>query len=149
MSKRLSAALNHTAACLPARSAAYFWLFCVWFIVLWLLSSGSPSIKQVGEIPYLDKIVHFTYFFIGGALLAMAVGLKWPLLSRKKLFFGVILICAIIGRLDEYHQGFVPGRSGNDTSDWLADIIGGLGGCAFILWCLLPRFPLNQGGKRG
>lgn len=149
MSKRLSAALNHIAACLPVRSAVYFWLFSGWFIILWLLSSGSPSIKQVGEIPHLDKIAHFTYFSLGGALLTMASGLKWPGFSRKRLFLLVVLICSITGRLDEYHQGFVPGRSGNDTGDWLADIIGGVSGCATVLWGLLPRFPLNQGGKRG
>ena len=35
-----------------------------------------------------------------------------------------ILVFAILGALDEYHQTFTPGRSGNDPFDWLADVLG-------------------------
>jgi len=50
----------------------------------------------------------------------------------------VALVCSVIGRLDEYHQTFTPGRSGNDTGDWLADTLGGAAGAVFVLFLVLP-----------
>lgn len=147
MSIKLSATLDFIAARLPERCAAYFFLFGCWFIILWLLSSGNPSLKHPNQIPHFDKIAHFIYFFIGGALLTTACGLKWHGLSRMKLFFLVVFVCSLIGRLDEYHQGFVPGRTGNDTGDWLADTVGGLSGCVTILGCLLSRFSNKNAHK--
>ena len=35
-----------------------------------------------------------------------------------------VVLGAAYGASDEYHQTFVPGRSGNDPGDWLADTIG-------------------------
>ena len=148
MSNRLSIALNHIAARLPERPAAYFCLFGGWLIILWVLSSGNPSVKHASEIPHFDKVAHFIYFYMGGALLAMASGLRWRDFSRLGLFLSVVLICSLIGRLDEYHQGFVPGRNGNDMGDWLADTLGGLSGCATVLWCLLSRISDNNSCNR-
>ena len=139
MFHKLSAVLNQTAARLPARSAAYFWLFSGWAMMLWVLSSANPSLKQANEIPHMDKVFHFIYFSVGGALLAASTGLKWRSLSRGWLFLLIVLACSLIGRLDEYHQGFVAGRTGNDSGDWLADTMGGLFGGAAVIWYLLPR----------
>ena len=47
---------------------------------------------------------------------------------------------AIIGALDEYHQTFTPGRSGNDPWDLLADTVGAAAGSAFIIFAILPAF---------
>jgi VanZ family protein len=149
LSNRLSVALNIIAARLPERPAAYFLLFVGWFILLWILSSGHPSLKHTDQLPHFDKIAHFIYFYIGGVLLAMAIGLKWHGLSRIGLFFTAVLICSLIGRLDEYHQGFVPGRIGNDVGDWLADTLGALCGCISIFWGVLTRLPINNGCNRG
>jgi len=40
---------------------------------------------------------------------------------------------AVAGALDEFHQTFTPGRSGNDFFDWLADLSGGLLGAMIAL----------------
>jgi VanZ family protein len=50
-----------------------------------------------------------------------------------------ILLFALIGALDEYHQTFTPGRSGNDPFDWLADLLGAAAGTF-----LANRLPLQQ-----
>ncbi len=150
MFNKLSAVLDQTAARLPARSAAYFWLFSGWAMMLWVLSSGNPSLKQANEIPHMDKVLHFIYFSVGGALLAASMGPEMAeRLSRGWLFLLVVLVCSLIGRLDEYHQGFVPGRTGNDTGDWLADTLGGLFGGAAVIWYLLPRIVSATGRDRG
>ena len=39
-----------------------------------------------------------------------------------------VLVIGLIGGLDEWHQSFTPGRSGNDLSDLLADVLGAAAG---------------------
>ena len=87
MFHKLSAVLNQTAARLPARSAAYFWLFSGWAIMLWVLSSGNPSLKQANEIPHMDKVLHFIYFSVGGALLAASWGPAMAASIARVAFF--------------------------------------------------------------
>lgn len=120
---------------------AYLFLFGLWVVSLWCLSAGNPAPQNAPEIPHLDKVVHFTYFFIGGVLLTTSVLVAWPFWKERGigLFIAVLLICSLIGRLDEYHQGFTPGRSGNDMGDWLADSLGGAAGAAMVIWLILPQ----------
>jgi len=148
MLNRLSIALSHFAARLPTGPAAYLLLFGFWLVTLCFLSASSPPIENRQEIPHLDKVLHFGYFFLGGAIFAAHCGLRWPETSRRRLLLLVVLVCSVIGRLDEYHQGFVPGRSGNDTGDWLADTVGGFSGALFVIWFLLPIMLDGKDGKR-
>lgn len=106
-----------------------FWrsAFILWFILLCLLSHGDkfhpPGAFQLFDIPHLDKVFHFGYFFGGGGLLAAAFYFKSKP-SRKKLFLMVTLVLSIIGVLDEFHQSFFKNRTGNDPFDWMADTLG-------------------------
>lgn len=104
--------------------------FLTWAVSLFILSSLSKALPDGGpEIPHLDKIVHFGYFMGGAFMFAtwmlLRKGTRTPLRLRIILPFAVF---ALIGMLDEYHQTFTPGRSGNDPFDWLADILGSLTG---------------------
>lgn len=109
-----------------------FWLFSVilWAATLFLLSS-LPTVPHVDgpEIPHLDKVMHFGYF-MGGAFLFMNYFLLRYGVDKRTLIrvFIPILLFAVIGALDEYHQTFTPGRSGNDPFDWLADLFGATSG---------------------
>lgn len=114
-------------------------LLIVWGVTLWFLSAGNPAPKQGPDIPHLDKLAHFLYFFVGGSLLAAHVGFKWAEINRWRLFLIVALVCCVMGRLDEYHQGFTPGRSGNDIGDWLADTLGGAAGAWWVIFVMMPR----------
>ena len=79
-----------------------------------------------------DKVEHFGYFFGGAGLLSAYLYRKQPVTPRWRFVIPcVILSMALVGWLDEYHQGFVPGRSGNDPLDWLADVTGATSG-AFL-----------------
>ena len=60
----------------------------------------------------------------------------------------VIVVGFVIGRLDEYHQSFTPGRTGNDNGDWLADILGSIGGAWVMLVSVLPRL-ISKGSLGG
>lgn len=154
MLNQFSGALDNACARLPVRPLAYGCLFLGWAVTLWFLSAANPSLDKVPDIPHIDKIVHFGYFWGGGTLLAGYVGLKWPMVSRGRLFWVVTMLCCVIGRLDEYHQGFVPGRSGNDSGDWLADTLGGMAGVFVVIWLILPRitnrrrYRLKEGKNR-
>ena len=108
--------------------SARFWTiaFGIWFIVLNILSHGSHLHAPHGwafDIPHIDKIAHFGYFFGGAGLLSAAYFLsKRP--PWKKLILIVTLTISIIGIWDEFHQSFFENRSGNDPYDWLADTLG-------------------------
>ncbi len=103
------------------------WLagFIVWFAVLWLLSSSTGHQTYLPPADHLDKLAHFGYFFGGGGLLcAFLYRLRSERPRWRCIIFLTVLILAGIGALDEWHQSFTPGRSGNDPYDWLADFLG-------------------------
>lgn len=83
------------------------------------------------EIPHIDKVLHFGYFSVGGIILSTYLLLKKG--ATAPVAFRILIplvILAAIGALDEYHQTFTPGRSGNDPFDWLADFLGSATGIA-------------------
>jgi VanZ family protein len=102
-------------------------LFIVWLLTLIVASSFAVRLPdEAPKIPHFDKVTHFGYFFGGGIILA-----TWQLLkhgirnSRFTRYLFPIIFFGIFGAIDEYHQTFTPGRSGNDLYDWLADFLGG------------------------
>ena len=112
-----------------------FWLVAlfVWFSVLWLLSSGTHPGIPMPPIDGFDKVEHFGYFFGGAGLLCAYLYGKRPVSPPWQLIIpGVVIVMALVGWLDEYHQGFVPGRSGNDPLDWLAVVTGATCGAFFF-----------------
>ncbi|MDP4624249.1 MAG: VanZ family protein [Akkermansiaceae bacterium] len=118
------------------------WLtaFFFWAATLYILSSFSKTMPEGGpEIPHIDKVLHFGYFLGGGIMLATHILLKKG--TTAPFFVRIIIpiaLLAIIGALDEYHQTFTPGRSGNDPFDWLADVLGAATGVA-LAHALHPR----------
>jgi len=107
-----------------------FWLsaFIIWAVTLWVLSSRSSG-PSGPEIPHLDKVAHFGYFFGGGGLLSAYLFRRQPVSPNWKFIIPVtVAVLGLIGILDEFHQTFTPGRSGNDLYDWFADILGATAG---------------------
>ncbi len=118
-----------------------FWLgaFLCWFAVLWTLSSFSLPGKYVPPLYHFDKVEHFGYFYGGSGLLCAYLFRRNPGQVRwGRLIATAILVIALVGWLDEYHQTFTPGRSGNDPFDWLADVLGATAG-AFTFKKIHPR----------
>jgi VanZ family protein len=105
--------------------AIVFWpLVVVWAALLWWLSS-QPGSGRLPLIPHFDKVLHTVYFLCGGVVFQLAMRASAPSLSPRLLLVIGLLFAALIGALDEYHQTFTPGRTGNDVFDWLADCLGG------------------------
>lgn len=107
------------------------WFAClvIWLLVLWLLSSRTGDAGGLPPIPGLDKVAHFGYFAGGGWLLAGFLFRLRPDRPRwGQILVIVFVIAALMGWVDEYHQSHVPGRSGNDFGDWIADVTGAVTG---------------------
>ncbi len=113
-----------------------FWLaaFLLWFVALCVMSSFTlPAVDRLPPIRHLDKLEHFGYFFIGGVLLCAFFHRRHPAFPQGWVRIAVAtVVIALIGWLDEWHQTFTLGRSGNDPYDWLADLLGGAAGAWFF-----------------
>lgn len=118
------------------RPTAWLIAWSAWFISLWLLSAGNPAPKELPVIPHLDKIAHFGFFFGGAGLLCAWLRHYFQRVSEPRCLVITTVVGGLVGALDEYHQTFTPGRTGNDFYDWLADVSGSLAG-AIVMIALL------------
>jgi len=86
------------------------------------------------------KCAHMFLYFTLALLLLFALAR----LTRRRRGPAVLALAGLLAALDEYHQTFVPGRSG-ELRDVLVDLCGAavaLGLWRFLLWALTP------GGRR-
>jgi VanZ family protein len=111
---------------LARKSLLWWFAVLVWAVALWILSA-NPSLHSGPSFPLKDKLLHCIYFCGGASCLLIALfGKASPVPAWRTLVLRSLLFTAIIGALDEFHQTFTPGRSGNDPWDWLADVTGGV-----------------------
>lgn len=102
----------------------------LWAAAIFTLSSmsrppGPPLVHG------LDKLAHFTAYLVLSLLTARALGAR-GLRARSAARLG-LLLAALYGVSDEWHQHFVPGRS-VDALDLLADVLGACAGVALWRW---------------
>lgn len=103
-------------------------LVLAWAAALYLLSARSAPGGFRPPFPHFDKAVHLLYFSAGSLCFGRALSLLRPGWRAAGIVLACVLFGALIGALDEFHQSFTPGRSGNDLGDLLADTLGGLCG---------------------
>lgn len=78
---------------------------------------------------HVDKMYHFGYFFGGSGLCSAALyTLTRGKIAPHHMLTWVVLTLTATGCLDEWHQSWVEGRSGNDSMDLTADILGSVAG---------------------
>lgn len=105
-------------------------LYLLWFGILWHLSAGPAKAVSGQELPHFDKVLHFSYFFIGALLLCATLK---DYLFKNHTVLAVTLMGLLVGAIDEFHQSFTPERSGNDVFDLLADVTGAYVGACVLL----------------
>jgi VanZ family protein len=115
-------------------------LYCA---LIWWLSSQVLDFHLISHIWFRDRGVHAVEYFCMGLLIARAVQVTWGPQGMRGSMFAVLLSIAL-GLLDEFHQLFVPGRTG-EIIDLLAD---GAGVCVAVglhaLWATRPlRTPVS------
>lgn len=97
---------------------------------------------QTPEIPggFSDKTAHGSEYAVLGLLLARALaGPRW-LSPSLPCALGAVILAALYGISDEYHQLFVPGRQ-YDVHDMLADAIGAsMSAGGLWVWGMIKRY---------
>ena len=106
----------------------------VWFAALFFFSSQSRLRPPGPDFAGVDKVHHTVYFTLGGMCIFMGLRLRKPGWTSFGVAVLTILACSAGGAFDEFHQSFVPNRSGNDPGDWMADTLGGLLGSLAGAW---------------
>jgi VanZ family protein len=94
-----------------------------------------------------DKIYHFGYFF-GGSGLCCAALHTWSrgTLPPHHSLTCCVLILTATGCLDEWHQSWVTGRSGNDAMDLMADFLGSVAGF-YVFRLFIPVFRREEDSR--
>jgi VanZ family protein len=94
--------------------------------------TSSLSIPPLPEtIPYGDKIVHFIEYAILSFLFSRALILDRTNVDGRRLRFLAIILTAIYGVTDEFHQSFTPGRS-SDFIDLVFNCLGAVASQAYL-----------------
>ena len=97
-------------------------LACLYAVVIVAVSSWPrlrlPDIGMSG----VDKVAHFGQY----AIFSFLVAGGWRRSAgslRRPIAWLPILVLITFAALDEYHQGWIPGRD-RDVLDWAADLVG-------------------------
>lgn len=110
---------------LPLLTGANF----LWILVIFALCAMPPQdVPEPGiEIPHLDKVVHFGMFFI----MSLLICYRFERPSLKSIYGIAIGFSFLYGGLIEILQHYFFNRGG-DVWDLLADVAGGVAGCALF-----------------
>ncbi|NNK20442.1 MAG: VanZ family protein [Flavobacteriaceae bacterium] len=115
--------------------------FVAWMITITVLSlvSFEDDLAPDIEIPYLDKVVHFSFYFIAavlGMLFIHAEKQKYSLTRKRTLILlSSLLIYGII--IEVLQQSLTTYRSG-EILDVLANSIGALLG-TLLMWAIFSE----------
>ena len=93
----------------------------VLFAAFIFLLSSVPNPLVLGSLDLNDKIKHVLLYSAFSFLVARAVAVRERRPWRVAVW--TIVLVALYGASDEYHQRFTPGRS-CDILDWVADASG-------------------------
>ena len=110
--------------------APWLGLFSIWWGTLWWLSSRVNHVPAPLGFQASDKVLHFGYFAVGGVVLGLGLRALWGDGGRHLRWLLGFAVLATTGALDEVHQAYVPGRSGHDLLDFVADLLGSAAGLA-------------------
>jgi VanZ family protein len=96
--------------------------------IIFFLSSVPGEHLYLPNIVNIDKVAHMAIYGLLAVTVFYAFGVRFGRSHPFLLPLLVILICAVYGVSDEFHQSFVPNRS-SDAFDVLADSAGAVIGC--------------------
>ena len=101
-------------------------------LVRWLFPDVTPETLLVIHM-ITRKLAHFTEYAILGFFAARAFRTSPRDGIRNRWFLISAALVVVFALVDEYHQSFVPSRTGT-IYDSLIDMAGGLTALAFIRW---------------
>ncbi len=101
-------------------------------LVLWLFPNTSAETLLAIHV-FTRKAAHFTEYAILALLAARAFRTSPRAALAKRWFLASFALVVAYALLDEYHQSFVPSRTGS-IYDSLIDISGGLTALLLLRW---------------
>lgn len=111
-----------------------WWLpVLVWMGVIFIGSSIGDVPRVGGKVTdgIVHRAVHIAEFAVLGALLLRAISQNEPMTKRE--VFITLVVVAVYGASDEFHQRFTPGRS-SEAISVLFDVAGGASGAWLYRW---------------
>ena len=126
----------------PTRAFVRWWLpVLLWMSVIFIGSSIGPIPRVGGKVTdsLVHRIAHVLEFAVLGALVLRASSQDNQITKREILI--TVIVAALYGASDEYHQRFTPGRSSEGLAV-LFDAAGGLLGA----W-ICRRWRQRMGGE--
>ena len=105
----------------------FYWFPIIIYCLIIFIQSSYPSPETVPDLPYMDKLLHFSACAVLGALFLRAFKTTQFKNNIKLVIILSILASSFYGISDELHQYFVPCRNA-DIMDALADIFGSVCG---------------------
>jgi len=95
----------------------------LFFAIIIFILSSIPNPRIPFEFHLGDKFLHLLEYMLFSLLLFFSFYTSARAFWQKNAYPFTLLIGAAYGLLDEFHQGFVPGRQ-RDFFDFLADLAG-------------------------
>ncbi len=95
-------------------------------LIFWLSHQPNPFPWAPQELWSFDKLAHAAEYAVFSGLLTWGLWHSTRLGPRRAALVAV-LVAAVYGVSDEFHQSFVPNRAA-DPRDWAADAAGALVG---------------------
>lgn len=118
------------------------WPFvCGWLVVIFGLSAIPSELAASAPRWPVDKVAHFGEYAILAALTLAALTRgrnARPLRALAPAVGIAIVLAAVYGASDEFHQQFVRGRDPG-LGDWSADLTGGIAGAVAAALALRRR----------
>jgi len=109
-----------------------------WFLVIFWMGaifyfSSIPGRNIPAIFPFQDVVLHIFVYAILGAFFAAALKNTFPGVTLLKSIIFVVIFGFLYGLSDEWHQGFVPGRTVSGL-DVFSDVLGSLAGGWLYQW---------------
>ncbi len=117
------------------KNLLFYWFPIIIYCLIIFIQSSCPSPETVPDLPYMDKLLHFSVYAVLGALFLRAFKTTRLKNNIKLVITLSILASSFYGISDELHQYFVTCRNA-DIMDVLADILGSLCG-VYLYWLLV------------
>lgn len=105
----------------PARRYVVWLPVIAYMALVFMLSAQRTLPSMPSGILSWDKFQHYLAYMVMGLLIFRAAG-RSPLLAASP-YWQALIVGALYGASDEFHQSFVPGRN-MSILDWTADVAG-------------------------